>query len=393
MIRKTPVIGYSIPLSDITAVAKEVFSDNGKENFEETLASFIPAKHVFLTNSGISAFYIVLETLKRNSSKREVILPAYTAGSLVVAIRKAGLKPVLCDIALSDFNINIGSVRNAITSNTLCIVCVHLFGIPMSGIKELKGQLPDDIFLVEDCAQSMGSTIDGVQTGTSGDISIFSFNRGKNFPTFSGGAVTLNSGELSDKIKTIINEWNIPGLISEASLFLKFIAMSAVFKPFVYTLLYPLISSLKENSVPADFTVTGYSLLQARIGTVLFNKFENSCIKRYENGMKIIGAIENTEGFTLPEIGDTFKPAFNRFPLVVNDLERKKIIENALWKQGIENSPMYIKPIHHHFDLGYEKDAFENAVYFANHLITLPVHSMLTDKYINKIITTVLGTK
>ncbi|RLI00750.1 transcriptional regulator, partial [Candidatus Bathyarchaeota archaeon] len=57
-----------------------------------------------------------------------------------------------------------------------------------------------------------------------------------------------------------------------------------------------------------------------------------------------------------------------------------------LWKVGIETSSMYIKPLHHIFDLGYRKEEFPNACYFAQHLLTLPTHPIMTERQLDKII-------
>ncbi len=124
----------------------------------------------------------------------------------------------------------------------------------------------------------------------------------------------------------------------------------------------------------------------------LFKRFDKSCKDRYENAMAIINGLRNTEGIILPEIHDNIIPAFNRLPLVFKDLKSREKVEVNLWKAGIETSRMYFKPLHHIFDLGYKKDDFPHATYFAEHMLTLPIHPLLTDTDLNKIITTITTT-
>jgi dTDP-4-amino-4,6-dideoxygalactose transaminase len=392
MIRKVPVIGYRITLSDIISGFKGFRFRNCEEKFEKTLSAFIPSKHVYLTNSGTSAIFIILQALKKKSTKREVILPAHTAACLVVAIKKAGLKPVLCDISMQDFNMNIESVRDVITPDTLCVICVHMFGIPVRNVKELKNTLPDDIYLIEDCAQALGSRAEGDLTGSIGDAGIYSFNKGKNLPTYGGGAIFTNLDELSVEIEHITGESREAGLMQELYSFLKFVALSAAFRPFFYSLLYPFIVRFKQRPYSFDFSVKRPMPVQAQLGDTLFKRFDTSCMNRHRNAMMIISALRNAEGIMLPRIENSLKPAFNRLPLVVKDSVRKKKIEAALQESGIESSNMDVNPLHHIFDLGYDKEAFKDVAYFADHLITLPVHPLLTDNDLNNIVKAVAST-
>ncbi|HDH53142.1 MAG TPA: DegT/DnrJ/EryC1/StrS aminotransferase family protein, partial [Nitrospirae bacterium] len=250
MMKKMPVIGYRIPLSDLLSGLMGFVSSSSKDEFRDILSGFIKSRHVSFMNSGISAFYIALLALKKRSHRTEVVLPAYTAPSLVVAVNKAGLKPVLCDISLEDFNMDTDALLKMISSETLCVVCVHMFGMPVRNIEQIKHDLSDDIFLLEDCAQAMGSKTGGRFTGGFGDLAVFSFNRGKNLPTYGGGGIFTNSDELAADIENIVNNLRMPGLIHEISLFLKFICLSIVFRPVFYSLLYPFISQFKEDRVP-----------------------------------------------------------------------------------------------------------------------------------------------
>lgn len=393
MMGKIPIIGYKVILSDLVSGLRGFFSKNCKNEFQNILSEFIQSKYVYFTNSGISAFYIILKTLKKKSSKREVVLPSYTAPSLVVAINKAGLKPVFYDISLEDFNGDIKSIEETVTSNTLCVVCVHMFGIPVRNIEQLKSALPNDVFLIEDCAQAMGSKIGNRLVGSFSHLSVFSFNRGKNLPTYAGGSIFTNSDELTADIESIVRELKEPGLIYEISLFIKFIGLSIAFKPVFYSLLFPFISRFKEDKVPIDFTARHYTSIQAKLGMVLFKRFNESCMKRHKNAMTIIDGLKNTEGIILPKIQDNLIPAFNRLPLVFKDLNRRERVEANLWKTGIETSRMYLRPLHHIFNLGYKKDDFPNATYFAKHLLTLPIHPLLTDNDLDKIINTIKTTK
>lgn len=87
-----------------------------------------------MVNSGTTALFILLELFKkiRTSPKRnEIILPAYTAPVLLLPIRAAGLNAVLVDVDLTTFNMDVHKILNAVTPQTLAIMPVHMFGLPM----------------------------------------------------------------------------------------------------------------------------------------------------------------------------------------------------------------------------------------------------------------------
>jgi perosamine synthetase len=384
-----PIVGYRISMAALVQGFKGLLGQSGKNEFRNVLAEFVHSKHLYLTNSGISAFYIILKALQKRSQKKEVILSSYTASTLISAIKKAGLKPVLCDMSLRDFTMDTASLKEIITPETLCVVCDHLFGIPVKNIDTLRNRLPDGTFLIEDCAQAMGSRTGDTLVGSFGDAALFSFNRGKNLPTYGGGCLFTNSDELTVEVERIMHGLTVPGYMYQISLFVKFLLLATAFTPFFYSLLYPLISRMKGESNVTDFDVWHDTAVQAQLGSALFRKFDESCRKRYDNAMTLINGLKNMDGIILPRITEDVRPALNRFPVVFKDIKRRDKVEMKLRDAGIETSRMYIRPLHHQFDLGYKKDDYPNSVYFAEHLLTVPVHPLVTGDHLNTIINTI----
>ena len=107
---------------------------------------------------------------------------------------------------------------------------------------------------------------------------------------------------------------------------------------------------------------------------------------RYQNGMALINELKDVKDIILPDILRNTMPAFNRMPVVFRDPAERDKVERGLWQAGIETSRMYIMPLHHMFDLGYEKEEFPNAEYFAEHLLTLPVHPLVRREDLSKMI-------
>ena len=199
---------------------------------------------VLFTGSGTAAFYLALKAVARDTGADEVILPAYTARTLVYAVRKAGLRPVLCDISLEDFNIDIRQLQAMIGSRTLAVVAVHMFGIPVPGIAALKAALPQRVCLIEDFCQAMGGAVAGRPVGPFGQLSFCSFNRGKNLPLFSVGLLCVQDAALWEPGRRQYQQVRaMPA--GTAGLFLKMCALAAVMRPEIYGLVAAGLSGLK----------------------------------------------------------------------------------------------------------------------------------------------------
>jgi dTDP-4-amino-4,6-dideoxygalactose transaminase len=377
MIKKIPISAAALPLPVLLASLRCL---GGGDYFLKTLAKDFAAsinkKHIVFLNSGLAGLYQILELLKQGSSKKEVVLPAYTAGSLVVAVKKAGLTPVLCDISPEDFNMDPGFLPKVVSDNTLGIVGVHLFGIVMKGLETLKKDFPGTA-IIEDACQAMGSMAGGRPVGGAGTLSFFSFNKGKNLPTFGGGCVAVDDENMYAQLNDALRRLPRPGLLSQVEEILKLFLLSWAMTPWVYGAFYPLIARYKETVPPASVMCSQYSELQASIAVALLRRRELWSAQRYRNGMEIIAGLKQAPQIMVPQISSDTCPAFNRLPVVFRDIKKRDRVEKKLWQAGIETSRMYLKPLHHMFDLGYTWGNFPNAVYLAGHLLTLPTHPLL----------------
>jgi perosamine synthetase len=361
--------------------------------FESMIKTYTHQKYCFFTNSGTTAFYIILKALKRISNKKEVILPAYTAPSLILPIRKAGLKPVLCDISLKTFNMDIEELQKCINTNTLCIVPVHMFGRPidMESIKEIAR--PHSVFIVEDAASSLGTTINEQPTGTLGDAGFYSFNIGKNLSTLSGGCIVTDREDLAEAIVPEHASLLQPGMISKLKIAVKLIVQTFAVRPLFYTLFYDLISKPKYTIPPTDFDTFRYTRIQAGMGLALFRHAVKIFNKRYDHGMFLLEMLGKLKGIRTPELlPDTF-PVFNQYPLFFDNEGIKECCFSEINKAGIECIKRYPDPIHRIYDLGYDlnKDPFPNATYFAKRLLLIPVHPLMNIEKLSLIVNMIKG--
>lgn len=178
--------------------------------FEENLASYLNVKHVIGVANGTDALQIALMALELKPGD-EILVPSFTYVATAEVIGLLGLTPVMIDVDLNTYNLDVTQVEAAITKNTKAIVPVHLYGqsAPMDSVMKLARK--HHLFVVEDNAQAIGGDYtfpDGTQvkTGTVGDIGCTSFFPSKNLGCFGdGGAMFTNDDDLAAKIRMIAN--------------------------------------------------------------------------------------------------------------------------------------------------------------------------------------------
>ncbi|MGR9052525.1 MAG: DegT/DnrJ/EryC1/StrS family aminotransferase [Gammaproteobacteria bacterium] len=173
--------------------------------FEREAAEYLGVKHAIGVSSGTDALNLALAA-EGIGPGDEVITTPFTFIATAEAICYRGAKPVFVDIDPKTFNIDPLVIENAITENTKAIMPVHLFGQPadMGRIQAICER--HNLKLIEDCAQSFGAKINGLQTGSIGHAAGFSFFPSKNLGGFGdGGLVTTQSDETAEMVRMLRN--------------------------------------------------------------------------------------------------------------------------------------------------------------------------------------------
>ena len=180
------------------------------KSFQEELQEYLGVKHVIPCANGTDALQIALMALGLEPGD-EVITSNFTFAATVEVIGLLRLTPVLIDVERDTFNMDVAALKKAITPNTKAIIPVHIFGqcSNMEGIMEIAKE--NNIAVVEDTAQAIGSKYtfsDGSvkSAGCIGDIGTTSFFPSKNLGCFGdGGALFTNDPELATRLEAIVN--------------------------------------------------------------------------------------------------------------------------------------------------------------------------------------------
>ena len=162
--------------------------------FENEFAQFIGVKHALAVASGSGALQTALSALGVGPGQ-EVIVPAYMWVAVIAAVVNLGAIPVLADID-DTFTMDPAKVERHITPRTTGIIAVHMSGAPADAPALLQIARKHNLFLLEDCAQCAGGSINGKKVGSFGDMGIFSFQMNKNMSSGEGGCVVTNDSRL-----------------------------------------------------------------------------------------------------------------------------------------------------------------------------------------------------
>lgn len=261
----------------------------GRREFESALAARVGARYGIAFAYGRSGFIASLIAL--GFTQTEVILPAYTCVVVAKAVVASGNHPVFVDIDLADYNMDIGALKRALTSQTRVIVATHMYGYP-TDVDAIRVTADDErVIIVEDCAQGLLTFSPG-SSKLRGDLGLFSFGPGKPICTVQGGVIVTNSSNLYEKIKAYRDkEMNRSSTKVWAKRWAWLLASYLVFQKWTYGPLYHYRHQVKPvgnfrpkldlspEALPNDIATT-YANFQARIGLVQLRKLDAILAKR-----------------------------------------------------------------------------------------------------------------
>ena len=181
------------------------------KRYENEFTSLIGTGYGLSFAAGRMAFYSLMKVLNIGQGD-EVILQGSTCSVMPNAVLRTGAKPVFADIDKDTFGSSAAEIEKKITPNTKLIVAQHSFGIPCKIDEIVALGRRENIFVLEDCAISFDSSIDGKKVGNWGDAAIFSTDHSKPINTLIGGFLYTKSKELYYKIQNY--QENIPNLKS-----------------------------------------------------------------------------------------------------------------------------------------------------------------------------------
>lgn len=327
----------------IVEVIKTNYLSEGEvvKKFEEELSNYIGGKGSVATSTGTLALHLALMSLHIEKND-EIITPSYACRSVLNAVLYSGAKPVLCDVNKEDYNISFDEAKKKITKKTKAIIVPHMFGCP-AAIDKFKGL---GIYIIEDCAHSIGAEYKGRKVGSWGDLSIFSFEGTKYIVTGEGGMVLANSNLLLDRLRKL----------KEPDSF--------------------------DYKAKYTYRMTN---LQAAIGRVQLSKLDGFIRKRREIS-KIYNKAFSKSDIELPKECPGRGHVFHRYMIKIKgDIHA---FMEMCYKKGVKvKQPVKPHPLHGYLNLPAKN--FPNTEYIMKSTVSIPVYPSLTNKQVKLIINVV----
>ncbi len=279
--------------------------------FEKNFATFSDSKYALAVANGTLALDLCMRSIGI-SKNDEVIVTGRTFIASASCISILGGTPVFVDVDLNTQNINVESIKRAITKKTKAIICVHFAGFPCDMPEIMKIAKKNSLFVIEDCAQAHGAKINNRSVGSFGDINAWSFCNDKIMTTGGeGGMVTTNNKNLYNWVCSFNNHGKD---------LRKYYAIS---KKAINT--FPLI----HYSLGLNYRLTE---MQSAIGNFQLNKMQSWTSIRNRNAEIIIKKLKNLDLIVTPNIDKKFIHAFYKLYLTIdpNYLKPKKNRGNIL---------------------------------------------------------------
>ncbi len=321
--------------------------------FEKEYATYCGTEFCVGVSSGVDAIHLIFEAYKilgKLEAGDEVIVPANTYIASVLAINKAGLKPVLVEPKLETYNIDPEKTLKAITPKTKAILGVHLYG-QLYDVEELeKISKTYNLLLVEDSAQAHGAIYkDGRKAGNVSDVAAFSFYPTKNLGALGdAGAITTNNEELSNIIRKLRNYGRTSAYVND----------------------------IKGGNYRIDE-------LQAAFLRVKLQSLESDNKKRREIAKYYLKNI-NSKNIVLPICNDLNQHAFHLF--VIRN-KKRDLLKDYLYKKGVQTFVHYPIPIHRQLAYSELKDyTFPITEKIHEEVLSIPLNHALEMSEINEIV-------
>jgi len=388
--------GIPISTGDLFRVAiSSSGAESGANRFAEQVASLIGVEHAYHFGSGRASLAVILQALSEmDSGKRtEVVIPAYTCFSVASSVVKSGLKVRLCDIEPETLDYRYEDLEASDLSDVLAVAGCSLFGLPcdwnrLQVLKEKQG-----LHLIDDAAQAFGIAHDLTLAGSRGDIGFFSFGRGKNITTWSGGVAVTNNREIASAMESCVQKLEKSRTHGSLSILSRLFAYGILLRPRLYWIPNSLpFLGLGETVFDPEFEVSLMGELQGKLGLMMFSRVGMLNSIRAGVAQQLIDGLSGVNGITIPGGSNSDIVPYLRLPVLLDSRELRDEAMQRMKKSGIGCSKMYPSPINEipgiSRHISNPDDAFAGARQVADRLITLPTHPYVTDKHIKTMIQT-----
>ena len=316
--------------------------------FEKKIAKYVGSKFCVTFNSGTSAGHASL--LAANINSGNVIVPSFTFIATSNWPLMVNSKPKFSDIEEECLGLDPQNLLHSITKSTKAIIPIHYAGLACHIEEISKIAKRKKIPLIEDCAEALGSKINGKSVGNFGEMSVFSFAPNKIITTGEGGAVCTNSEKFHKKLQLIRSH----GRILNEKYF-------------------------KTNSQP-NYVSLGYnwrmSSMTAALGLSQFNKIEKIIKLRRSHAKYFSNRLKKIPEIILPIEPKHRKHVYQLYTIRLENSKIRTKLQKFLSKHGIMTK-IFFDPVHKYnfykTNTSYQKNFLPVTNKISNQALSLPL--------------------
>jgi perosamine synthetase len=280
--------------------------------FEKMFEEMHPGMHAIAVANGTVALHLALSTLGIGPGD-EVIIPDLTFAATINAVLYCQATPVLCEIDAETWCLNLKEVEKLVNSKTRAILPVHLYGQPCNMDEISDFAKLNNLLLVEDCAESLGSRWNEKIVGIYGDASTFSFFGNKTITTGEGGMCLFRDEAMAAKARVLRDHGMSVG------------------------------KKYWHETVGFNYRLTN---MQAAIGVAQMERFDEILKKKLQISNLYLEYLHDVPGISqLPYIKNNTTHSNWLFTIVLQDMVKRDYVMHELLLQGIDTRPVFY-PLH-----------------------------------------------
>jgi dTDP-4-amino-4,6-dideoxygalactose transaminase len=314
------------------------------DKFEQMFAEMMERKYCISCANGTDSLYIAMIALGLKPGD-EVIAPAHSWISTTETITQAGGEVVFCDTDESTFTIDPKDIEAKITSKSVGIIPVHLYGQPADMDAIMAIAKKHNLWVLEDCAQAHLARYKGQLVGTFGDVASFSFYPGKNLGAMGdAGAVVTNDQALAEKMAMFARH-----------------------------------GGLKKGDHKIEGINSRLDGIQAAVLSVKLPHLHKWTVQRQERAVRYTERLSSLAGLKTPTITEGREHVWHLY--VIKSSERDGLTDylNKSGVQTVINYPVALPFLPAYSRLSHQPADFPNAFKNQSEILSLPIFPELSD--------------
>jgi len=335
------------------------------EEFEKAICNFVGTDYCVALNSGTSGLHAALQAYGIGKND-EVIVPSFSFISTANSVLFVNGIPIFSDIEDENYGLDPTLIEEKITDKTKAIMPMDYSGQSCKIFDLIEIAKKHNLILIEDAAEGLGCSINGINVGSTPDCAVFSFTGNKVMTTGEGGAVVTNSEEIYNKLKLIRSHGRVDAI------------------------------NYFQNPNIADYVNIGYNwripTMSAALGLSQLSKLPKIIKMRQDNAQYLSSRLSKHKEIETPSPKSGSSHIYQMYTIKLKNKTIRDNLQVFLTSRGIF-SKIYFSPIHL---TKFYKEKFGTKIgmlpvteSISEQILTLPMFPNMTNDEKNLIVDTI----